>query len=153
MKSPITIFILLFVYSLTLKAETDTLVITLKNNQIEKIAITQIQKIQFENITSVDENGNTLQSNLAIKGNYPNPFAEQTNIEFEITREGSVEIVIYDISGEQIQILNCENCHAGINSLQWNCLDMKNNHVKSGVYYYEVRFGTEIQSRKMIMVE
>jgi flagellar hook assembly protein FlgD len=143
-----------FILSLTLQsfAQSDTLVITLKNNQIEKIAITQIQKIQFENITGVDE---LIQpkNNLAIKGNYPNPFVEQTNIEFEISKAGNVEIVIFDNSGEQIQTLKCENCQVGKNSLQWNCLDKGKNRVQSGVYYYEVRFGNDVLSKKMIMVK
>jgi flagellar hook assembly protein FlgD len=147
------ILIAIFI-SLSLKsfAQSDTLVITLKNNQTEKIAITQIQKIQFENITGINEQIQP-KNNLAIKGNYPNPFAEQTNIEFEISKTGNVEIVIYDNSGEQIQTLKCENCQVGKNSLPWNCLDKTNNRVQNGVYYYEVRFGNDVLSKKMIMVK
>ena len=75
--------ILSFALLIESKAQSDTLVINLKNGNTEKIAVSQIQKIQFENVTSVKE-PQTVNSNLQLSGNYPNPFAEQTNIEFEI---------------------------------------------------------------------
>ena len=112
MKIFIVTLILTFAFSIYAKAESDTLVINLKNSQVDKIAISQIQKIKFENITSVDGQVETF-NNLAIKGNYPNPFSEQTNIEFEIASPGNVEIIIYDNSGNQIQILKCTNCQVG----------------------------------------
>lgn len=133
-------------------AQTDTLVINLKNNQVEKIAVSQIRIIQFENVVSVDEQSLKTR-NLSVKGNNPNPFNEHTTIEFEIAKPGIVEIIIYDNSGKQIQSLKCENCQAGKNALQWNCLDANNNRVQSGVYYYEVRFRDEIQSKKMILIK
>ncbi|MFC2131089.1 T9SS type A sorting domain-containing protein [Bacteroidota bacterium] len=152
MKYFFAILIPTFFFNICLQAQSDTLVIKMKNSQIEKIAISQITKIQFENILAVDENLpiNTI---LRVDGNYPNPFSEQTSLEFEIAFSGTGEIIIYDNSGNQIQILKCENCQAGKNALRWNCLDANNNRVQSGVYYYEVRFGAEVQSRKMVVVK
>jgi hypothetical protein len=152
MKYLTLIMILVIAFILECYSQSDTLVINLKNNQIEKIEISKIQKIQFENITAV-ENQVLHTINLAIKGNFPNPFAELTNIEFEIGTPGIVEMVIYNNSGEQIQTLKCENCQAGKDTLLWNCRDKNNIRVQSGAYYYEVRFNNEIQSRKMILVK
>ena len=64
-------------------AQSDTLLIKLKNGTVEKIAVSQIKKIQFENVTSAVEDAASNNS-LQVKGNYPNPFEENTNIEFEI---------------------------------------------------------------------
>lgn len=151
MKLLITAFAILIAYSVSTYAQTDSLVIKLKNNQIEKIAVSTIKTIKFENVTSVNEPNQSL-SGLAVTGNYPNPFQEQTNIEFEIASIGNVEVIIYDNSGKQIQKLECNNCQIGKNTLPWNCLDKNNNRVESGVYYYEVRFNNEVQSKKMILV-
>lgn len=151
MKLLITAFAILIAYSVSVYAQTDTLVIKLKNNQIEKIAVSTIKTIKFENVTSVNEPNQSL-SGLAVTGNYPNPFQEQTNIEFEIASIGNVEVIIYDNSGKQIQKLECNNCQIGKNTLPWNCLDKNNNRVESGTYYYEVRFNNEVQSKKMILV-
>jgi len=134
------------------KAEGDTLVINLKNNKVEQIAISQIQSIKFENIPSSVNEQKQLANGLIVKGNYPNPFGEQTSIEFEIATFGDVQIQIYDDIGNQIQTLNCQNCRAGKNTVVWNCLDKNNNRIQSGVYFYEVHFGKELQTKKMIIV-
>jgi len=148
--SLILVLTLSFIYESI--AQTDTLVINLKNNQVEKIDISQIKMIKFENVVSVDELSQQTR-NLTLKGNNPNPFNEQTLIEFEIMKSGNVEIFIYDNAGNQIQKLECNNCTTGKNSILWNCLDKNSNRVPSGVYYYEVRFDNEIQSKKMILVK
>ncbi|MBM2813408.1 MAG: Por secretion system C-terminal sorting protein [Ignavibacteria bacterium] len=152
MKNALILLFLFILIHFYCKAASDTLLIKMKNNQVEKIAVSQIQKIKFENITSVVESNNGACS-LVAKGNYPNPFAEMTSIEFEISLSGNVEIIIYDNSGNQIHQLECQNCQAGKNSIQWNCLDKNNNKVNSGVYYYEIQFKNEIQSKKMILVK
>ena len=148
----LTCSILMVLLGIKCSAQSDSLIIKLKNNQTEKIAVSQIQKIQFENVTAVDEQ-TKFSNSLTVRENYPNPFKEQTNIEFEIASTGNAEVIIYDNSSNQIQKLVCENCQAGKNTLLWNCTDMKNNRVNSGVYYYEVRFNNEIQSKKMILIK
>jgi hypothetical protein len=151
MKTILTSFALFLALTLGSIAQSDTLIINLKSGATEKIALSQIQKISFENITAVDEQ---LQpSNLATTGNYPNPFGEQTNIEFEIAQTGNVEVMIFDNSGNQIKNLECNNCQVGKNSIQWNCTDKLNNRVQSGTYFYEVRFNNEVQSKKMIVIQ
>ena len=134
-----------------INAQTDTLVINPKNSQVEKIAISDIRKITFENISAVPVQSEANQG-LTIYENFPNPFTERTSIEFEIASPGNVEIIIYDNSGKHIQALQCGNCQAGKNTLQWNSLDKNNSRVQSGVYYYEVHFGKEVQSKKMLVI-
>ena len=133
-------------------AQSDTLLIKLKDNKIEKIALSQIQKISFENLTSAPEI-NKSSSILLTGGNYPNPFSDQTSIEFEIYASGLVVISIFDETGKEIQTLKCESCIAGRNTLQWDCHDLNRNRVQSGTYYYEVRYHNEIQARKMLLIK
>lgn len=145
------VFALFVLLVSSLQAQNDTLVIKLKNGQSEKIAISQISKTQFENVTGVDEK-HIKTTDLQLN-NYPNPFSENTSIEFEIASYGDVVVLIYDNNGEQIQKLECNNCPTGKNTLQWNCLDKNNKRVSTGMYYYEVRFNNEIQSKQMILVK
>jgi flagellar hook assembly protein FlgD len=147
----ITLFILIAI-NFSLRAESDTLRINLKNKQVEKIAVSDIKNITFENITSIDEQS-ILTNGLTVSGNKPNPFANQTQIEFEIGTSGKVDILIYDNSGTRIQNLTCTDCQIGKNSIIWNCLDLNNNPVPSGVYYYEVIFYNEIKYKKMILIK
>lgn len=133
-------------------AQTDTLVVKLKSGQVDKIAVTEITKITFEDITGIVENNNQNKALIA-KGNYPNPFAEKTEIEFEIARAGSVEIKIYDNSGNLLCRFECPNCSAGINRITWDGTDDNGNQLFSGVYYYEVRFGKEVSSKQIILIK
>jgi len=152
MKFLMSTILILFACSLIASSQTDTLVIKLKNNTIEKIAVSKIQKIKFENVTAVTET-NTDLSGLSVKDNYPNPFQDLTNIEFDITETGDVEVLIYDNCGNQIKKLECNSCHVGKNTLIWNATDKNNYKVESGVYYYEVRFNSEIISKKMLRIK
>ncbi|MBM2815195.1 MAG: Por secretion system C-terminal sorting protein [Ignavibacteria bacterium] len=149
-------FILSLIFLATLAslchAQSDSLLINLKNKSVEKIALSQIQKITFENITIVEEQLKPA-SILNTIGNNPNPFSEQTNIEFDIATPGTVLIMIYDNSGNQINHLECPDCSAGKHSLIWNGYDSNYSKVQSGAYFYEVRFGSEVQSKKMILVK
>ena len=122
MKSFVPIIISFLAFVPFINAQSDTLVVNLKNNQNEKIAVSQIEKIEFKDITSIREM-NLNAGELSVKGNNPNPFNEQTNIEFEIATTGSVVIYIYDNSGNQIQRLECSNCQAGKN----NCARRRNH--------------------------
>ena len=151
MKFLFAALILSLAFSFITKAENDSLVIKFKDNHVETINISQIAKIQFENITAVDDQKQP-SGNLSINGNYPNPILGHTSIEFEIGFAGNVVVLIYDNSGNQIQTLNCEGCQPGKNALVWNCLDKNNNRVTSGSYFYEVHFGNELLTRKMIVI-
>jgi flagellar hook assembly protein FlgD len=152
MKILMTLFIVFLAFSFYSKAQSDTLLINMKNNRVEKIPLSRIQKIQFEDLTGVEEvNQNT--KGLDVKGNNPNPFSEQTNIEFEIANSGTVVIYIYDNIGNQIKQLECPDCLAGKHSLMWDGLDKNFRKVPSGIYFYEIRSGAEVQSNKMILVK
>jgi hypothetical protein len=152
MKNLLLYAIAMLACSIFAQAQGDTLLINLKNNTVEKIAISQVKKILFENVTAVNETQND-NTNLRVSENYPNPIKEQTNIEFEIAFPGSVDVFVYDNAGSLVQKLECTNCKAGKNTLLWNCLDKNNNRVQSGVYYYEIRFNNETQLKKMIVVK
>lgn len=129
----------------------DTLIIRFKNSFVEKIPLIKIHKIIFENPNIVEESNSV--SSLTTKGNYPNPFSEKTLIEFELSTEGDVQIVIFDHNGKQIQTINRTNCSAGKNKIEWNCRDKDEKPVLPGVYFYQVRFNKEVQCKKMILVK
>lgn len=99
----------------------------------------------------MDEKGNS--NKLQNLGNYPNPVQDETNIEFEIPNNGNVMVVIYDSEGKIVRQLECLNCNAGKNTLSWNCTNKDNTKVNSGIYYYEVHYNNEIQSKKMTIIK
>ncbi len=133
-------------------SQSDTIVINLKDNSVDKFSITQIKNIKFENITGIEEFSSFIKE-LNLKGNHPNPASESTTIEFEISEPGEVTIEIYNYSGEHINSLKCNNCISGKNYLIWDCRNKANILVESGSYFYEVRFKNEIYLKKLLIIK
>jgi hypothetical protein len=68
----------------------------------------------------------------------PNPFVNQTRIDYALPKQTSVEIVIYDVSGRQVKTMVSEMQNAGYYSTIWNGVDDRGRKVASGVYF--IRF-------------
>jgi flagellar hook assembly protein FlgD len=132
-------------------SQNDTLQVRLKGGQIEKIDISQIMKIQFENLTSITEEVH-IKNQLRIIGNHPNPFNSSTEIKFEIKETGDVQLRIFNISGELINSIKCEHCIAGENSFIWDGNNSNNQKVTNGIYYYEIIFKGEMKAKKLIFL-
>ena len=91
--------------------------------------------------------GNNLKlSNLF---NHPNPFAENTNFGFEINEESNIEIKIFTLSGQLINILDPFDIFYGYSRISWNGKDFYNNEIANGVYIYEIT-AKSIMSEKII---
>ncbi len=80
--------------------------------------------------------------------NYPNPFNHNTMINYEIEASGQVELVVYDILGNKIETLVHENQNAGNYSVQFDAAKFS-----SGIYFYQLKTGTVLQTRKMVLAK
>lgn len=91
--------------------------------------------------TSVDE-GNAVTGTGAMF-NYPNPFAYQTNINYEVKdAAASVTIRIVDMVGREVRtLLKNESYDAGNHSIQWDAKDDSGADVGAGQYVCEVSVG------------
>ncbi len=78
--------------------------------------------------------------------NYPNPFAQETTIEFRLEKPSFVNVTIYDMAGRKVEELASKQMPAGIHEIVWNA---KQN--KTGVYYYRIEYDGDTFSNKMIL--
>jgi hypothetical protein len=85
--------------------------------------------------------------------NYPNPFNPSTTISFSISKEGNVELSIYNIKGQKIKQLAVEHISAGEHSYIWNGEDSNNKQVSSGIYFYKLAYGGFQQTNKMLLIK
>jgi hypothetical protein len=88
-----------------------------------------------------------------LKQNYPNPFNPSTLISFTIpsTAGGNVtnvSLTVYDVLGKQIATLLNENIPAGSYSIKFNA-----SSLTSGTYFYRLKAGNNIQTKKMILIK
>lgn len=80
--------------------------------------------------------------------NYPNPFNPQTNIEFSIPKTGFVNLTVYDILGREVSVLVNEQLAAGTYKA-----DFDGSNLNSGVYFYTIRAGAYLETKKMIIIK
>ncbi len=84
--------------------------------------------------------------------NYPNPFNPTTTIKYSIPNvethgHASVQIKIYDVLGREIATLVNKQQKPGYYEVNWNA----DNH-SSGVYFYRIRSGDFVETKKMILL-
>ncbi len=88
---------------------------------------------------------------FALYNNYPNPFNPVTKINFDIPNlsgDKKVQVVVYDILGNQVELLVNQELTAGKYSASWNAANYS-----SGIYFYRITAGNFTDTRKMILVK
>ncbi len=101
--------------------------------------------------TSVDDDPMPLR--FALDQNYPNPFNPQTSIEFTIDSPGRVELTVYNILGMKVCSLVDGDLVAGSYNVIFDGLDDNGKQVSAGVYFYRLRAGDFISTRKMTVLK
>jgi hypothetical protein len=88
----------------------------------------------------------------SLSQNYPNPFNPSTNIEFRVSNFGFVSLKVYDVLGNEVATLVNEERPAGEYDVEFNLESGIRQHA-SGVYFYQLKAGTFIQTKKMIVIK
>lgn len=89
---------------------------------------------------------------LTLAQNYPNPFNLSTSIAFQLPRTGLATLEIYNSVGQQVHTLLKSSLAAGRHQLNWNGLDHRGNRAGAGIYFYRLKFESEIQVRKLLLL-
>ncbi|MBT5429276.1 MAG: T9SS type A sorting domain-containing protein, partial [Rhodospirillaceae bacterium] len=66
--------------------------------------------------------------------NYPNPFNPNTSMNFDLPKDGLVNITIYDMMGRVVKTLVNGSQTAGFKSIRWNATNDRNEPVSAGLY-------------------
>ncbi len=81
--------------------------------------------------------------------NYPNPFNLTTKIVFNLPMPGDVELIIYNITGQQVKKINQACEHAGSHTFEWDAKE-----ISSGIYFYQVKIGAYYsQIKKAVLIK
>jgi hypothetical protein len=89
---------------------------------------------------------------FSLHQNAPNPFNPSTTIRFALPEAASVNLVIYNLSGQVVRELLNENVSAGTHDIVWNAKDNTGSQVASGVYIYRLESSVGSQVRRMLLV-
>jgi hypothetical protein len=85
--------------------------------------------------------------------NTPNPFNPTTTIHFALAERSLVEVTVYDVRGRMVQRLLNEEMPAGVHSVGWNGQTINGAPAASGVYFYRMRAGSFVETRRMVLLK
>lgn len=90
----------------------------MSNPEIQ-IALDSIGFVTDTTQTSVELENNQFENFSNISA-YPNPFNDQTEIEFEVYQPGEVKVSIYDLLGREVKVISREFLKSGKHRFRWN---------------------------------
>ena len=79
--------------------------------------------------------------------NFPNPFNPSTKIKYSIPQSSNVIIKVLDILGNEIETLVNEQKNTGTYEITWYA-----ENLPSGVYFYQLRAGSFVETKKMVLL-
>lgn len=86
-------------------------------------------------------------SNVQIE-NFPNPFSTVTTIKYNVPVKSMVTVKVYDMNGNEIKTLANAQQSQGDYEIPFNRADLQN-----GTYFYQVRVGSNVGVKKMVVIE
>jgi len=95
-------------------------------------------------------NGNKESAEMGIDvRNYPDPFSEETTIEFDLPKDTPVTLFVSDMTGRQVAVL-IENEQKNVGKHQ---VTFDGSDYAAGMYYYTIRAGEYVTTQKMILAK
>jgi uncharacterized delta-60 repeat protein len=104
--------------------------------------------IKYNSIIGIQQISGSIPNKFSLEQNYPNPFNPNTKIKFNLSRASEVKLVVYDISGKNVETLVNEHMTAGTYEADFNA-----SKLPSGVYFYKLVTSGFSETRKMILVK
>jgi len=107
----------------------------------------EIYKFDYDNNGLSVLNG-VISEDFSISSIYPNPFNPITNIIYGLPEHVNVQIIVYDLSGKQIETLINQFQTPGYHSVDWDA-----NNLPSGIYFVKMVAGSYINTQKLMLVK
>lgn len=107
----------------------------------------------YEEILAVKVDTDELPRDFQLLQNYPNPFNPSTEIRFSLPKSAHVELVVYNLLGQRVRVLEDATLGPGLYAATWDGTDQLGRPAASGIYFYQIRVGDLVESRKMVLAK
>lgn len=98
-----------------------------------------VLRISGNNLVSVVSPEPTLPTFFQLRAPHPNPFAEATQIAYQLTQRATVQVEIFNLVGQRIKALVKTTQQAGEHTVAWRGDDERGLPVAAGVYVVRVK--------------
>lgn len=101
--------------------------------------------------TSGINNNSTIVNDFKLDQNFPNPFNPETNIRFDLYKQGIVTLKIYDVNGKlKATLIDNKYYPNGVNNISFNSAKYD---LSSGLYFYKLETASGSEIKKMMLVK
>ena len=107
----------------------------------------EVYRVNLDILVSITDPYRTVQS-FTLQANYPNPFTANTQINYELTIPGKVQLEIYNCLGKRIILLASEKQVPGSYQLTWDA-----SGIEPGIYFCKLKVEGFEQTRKLIKAQ
>ena len=104
--------------------------------------------VHFNESVQVEVTQSDLPVSFSLDQNYPNPFNPTTIIRYALPARSYVELSVFNALGQQVAALVNDTRDAGYHEVRFD-----GGSLASGVYFYRLKTGDFIQTRKMLLLE
>ena len=102
----------------------------------------------FDIGTEVGNAGATLPAATTLAQNFPNPFNPTTTIRFSLAGPEIISLTVFDLLGRSVAVLAAGRYDAGEHTVRFDA-----HTLASGVYFYQLRAGTTVQTRSLMVLK
>ncbi len=78
---------------------------------------------------------------------FPNPFNPSTTIRYGLPEQAAIELAVYNTLGQQVALLQNGEQEAGYHEVRFD-----GSGLSSGVYFYRLRAGDFVETRRLLMI-
>ena len=89
---------------------------------------------------------------FTLKQSYPNPFADQTTVEFSLPEQQYVQLDVYNVLGQRVKTLISAEKEVGFHRIVWDGTNDIGDQVASGIYMYVFRTDSFQKTQKLVRV-
>lgn len=90
----------------------------------------------------------------SLSQNFPNPFNPNTVIRYSVPHSSEISLKVYDALGNFVKEIVSGRQSAGNYEIEINAQDLVNGKgLSSGVYFYSLRSGSIVMTKKMVLIK
>jgi hypothetical protein len=132
----------------------------------ERVVLEVDGQVFIKSALSADESANAIAFSIANKDafsslprefaldqNHPNPFNPVTMIGFSLPQACDVSLDIFNIAGQKVASLVNGMLEAGNHNIEWDSRGSDGQPLASGIYFYRLRAGEFIDTKKMMLLK
>lgn len=89
----------------------------------------------------------------SLRANYPNPFNPETTIIYDLKEPAKVRLDVFNLRGQLVKTIVNDQQTSGRYQVVFTARDDRGNKLSSGLYFYRLRAGDYVKTRKMMLME